>query len=418
MRPIMKTMNVHGTMTRRGRRACPMFPACAVLVWLAGCGCDDTTATRTDGDVDGGEPDSAEEAAGDPGVECLEGEECAEAEYGAWSACGDFSDDCDTTGSRTRQVTRYLYGAGCTCTPDVDRETEDCTRETEGEPCSAATNGACCGEECVNVMVDRRHCGGCGAACGPEQDCCAGGRCGTVTLYGIDGDVAVSSLYRFNPLDATETLVGSTGVAGGDWGLAYDPNRHLLYAVNGWDDVDDPQLLRVDPDTGETAVIGPTGTGGPGAEVDGGLAFDPVRERLYYIAQVDSNRIYLLDTSTGAGTLLCELPFVAENVGVAFDPVSQYLYFTGYFDGIKSTLYAMTSIQATCDMIEACPSLDPYTQNTGLAWHPVENMLYAVEDWRYNVLFKVDMADCGVTTVGTVRPSNVEGIDFGCWITP
>jgi hypothetical protein len=65
----MKAKNVHGTMTRPGMRACPMFSACTLLVRLAGCGCDDTTATHTDGDVHGGESDSAAESTGDPAVD-------------------------------------------------------------------------------------------------------------------------------------------------------------------------------------------------------------------------------------------------------------------------------------------------------------------------------------------------------------
>ncbi|RVU46831.1 hypothetical protein EA187_06770 [Lujinxingia sediminis] len=63
---------------------------------------------------------------------------CGTPEAGAWSACGGFSGTCDTTGTRSRTVTYFECGSG-TCAERVASETEACSRATQGESCGSTT---------------------------------------------------------------------------------------------------------------------------------------------------------------------------------------------------------------------------------------------------------------------------------------
>ena len=66
---------------------------------------------------------------------------CAATTYGAWSACGGFSNACDETGTRSRSVTTYSCASGA-CAPSTTTETGSCTRDTDGTTgCAATTYG-------------------------------------------------------------------------------------------------------------------------------------------------------------------------------------------------------------------------------------------------------------------------------------
>lgn len=71
------------------------------------------------------------------------------------------------------------------------------------------------------------------------------------------------SLYFYNPIGDTWSLVGALGIAVNNPGLAYDPSLDTLYAIGG------SALLSVNADNGTATTIGNHGLG----NVGGGLAF-------------------------------------------------------------------------------------------------------------------------------------------------
>jgi hypothetical protein len=91
-------------------------------------------------------------------------------------------------------------------------------------------------------------------------------------LYGVDG----SNLYTIDPATGATTLVGPTGLFNGRAGLAYDPETYVLYLNLGSAFIaggPGNALYRVNPSTGLATLVGPNGsTAGSGID---GIAFVP-----------------------------------------------------------------------------------------------------------------------------------------------
>jgi hypothetical protein len=85
-------------------------------------------------------------------------------------------------------------------------------------------------------------------------------------LYGVDE----SNLYTIDPATGATTLVGPTGLFNTQAGLAYDPETYVLYLNLG---SPNNALYRVNPSTGLATLVGPNGsTAGSGID---GIAFVP-----------------------------------------------------------------------------------------------------------------------------------------------
>ena len=87
----------------------------------------------------------------------------------------------------------------------------------------------------------------------------------TGVVYGI-GPI-MPNLYKYDPGKKEWTPVGNTGQTWDNAGLAYHPGLHMLFACSA----DTGSLLySIDPETGESKVVGDTGM-----VLEGGLAFAP-----------------------------------------------------------------------------------------------------------------------------------------------
>lgn len=99
------------------------------------------------------------------------GVSCGTTTRGAWSNCVGFSDACDTTGTRVRQVTTQTCMGG-TCQPSTTYETGSCTRTAPPAGTSCGGGRVCCGaNNCVSLTTDA-HCGACRVEC-PGSTVCA-----------------------------------------------------------------------------------------------------------------------------------------------------------------------------------------------------------------------------------------------------
>jgi hypothetical protein len=99
---------------------------------------------------------------------------CRATVTGAWGPCGGFSNACDTTGTQSRPVTTYTCGAG-TCNGATSTQSQACTR-TVANGTSCGSNSYCCSGSCV-ARNDRQHCSACGVVC-PSGTSCASHRAG------------------------------------------------------------------------------------------------------------------------------------------------------------------------------------------------------------------------------------------------
>ncbi len=115
---------------------------------------------------------------------CLSDSDCGAAVHGTWSGCGGFGGTCDTSGTKTRDVTTYTCDAG-TCTPSTTTESQSCTRVTNGSSCGDASYGAwstceypdTCAEAGTHMRTRTDYVcmgGSCVSQLAAETDSCAG----------------------------------------------------------------------------------------------------------------------------------------------------------------------------------------------------------------------------------------------------
>jgi hypothetical protein len=118
------------------------------------------------------------------------------------------------------------------------------------------------------------------------------------TWYGtaIHDPGGLSELRILDPFTGASTLVGPTGV-GPISGLAYDKANRTMYAIAGGPGPAD--LYTIDLDTGTVAVVGSTGIQA------GSLEFGP-DGRLYAggTGSASAGNLYVIDPATGASTLV------------------------------------------------------------------------------------------------------------------
>ncbi|MFT5356777.1 MAG: hypothetical protein ACI9KE_004003 [Polyangiales bacterium] len=98
---------------------------------------------------------------------------CGEVSHSDWSACSGFTGTCGNEGQRTRNATHLECQSGA-CAPRGDTENEACSRNTNGNGCSATTcgeYGACGG------FADRCDLGGTQSRTCTDHEC-GGGSCG------------------------------------------------------------------------------------------------------------------------------------------------------------------------------------------------------------------------------------------------
>ena len=130
------------------------------------------------------------------------GVQCQEPDYGDWSECGGFADECALEGTRTRTVTYFECASDDSCSPREEVETGSCTRDTTGESCGEgvtygdwtsceyATECALNGERTRSVVTRTCAGGSCEAVTTTETDTSAcvretaGESCGEGVTYG------------------------------------------------------------------------------------------------------------------------------------------------------------------------------------------------------------------------------------------
>jgi len=120
------------------------------------------------------------------------------------------------------------------------------------------------------------------------------------TLYASSTTCVVSTLYTVDPGSGATTPVGP--ISNGDCIIDISINAAgELYGVDIVNDV----LVQIDPATGAGTVIGSTGVAANYAQ---GMDFDEVSGILYWAAYTAQSELRILDTMTGASTLVGAFP--------------------------------------------------------------------------------------------------------------
>lgn len=144
----------------------------------------------------------------------------------------------------------------------------------------------------------------------------------TGKLYVIDifalGRAA--TLFELDPATGGRTRIGETGLGAGlafVFSLARDPASGMLYTVDVNDD-----LWRVDPNTALAELVGPLSASPTEFSNVQGLSFSPLDGLLYGINPPGNGpvQVVTIDTTTGASSLVSELPLGFTGGSLAFKP--------------------------------------------------------------------------------------------------
>lgn len=131
------------------------------------------------------------------------------------------------------------------------------------------------------------------------------------TLYGLTTDINTSHLVTVDPDTGAVTDLGSlSGLAGGI-DLAYNTDDDMIYIV----DLVTDSLFRVDPDTLVTTSVGALGVAPNYAQ---GMDYEEESGVLYWAAYTSVGELRIIDTTTGASSLVGAFPGGAEVDCLAF----------------------------------------------------------------------------------------------------
>ena len=130
-------------------------------------------------------------------------------------------------------------------------------------------------------------------------------------MYGIAGDCATSYLVTVDITSGATTNIGSIPGVGCGIDLAYNTNDDMIYVV----DLLTSSLFRVDPVTAAATLVGFLGVSPNYAQ---GMDFEEESGVLYWAAYTTTGELRVIDTTTGASTLIGAFPGGAQVDCLAF----------------------------------------------------------------------------------------------------
>jgi hypothetical protein len=223
-------------------------------------------------------------------------------------------------------------------------------------------------------------------------------------LYlGVDPSGNLLTVSRVN---ASSGTVGNTGIPGPVDGLAYDRGRRLFYAsehISGGPD----RLYRIDRSSGAATLIGTI----VGAQDASGLAFDPDTDTLWGIDQ-GSGQMYTIDLTTAAATPVGV--YLNPNVGgIDFDPASRTLY--GLEDhptlGTRLIKLDLATMQPTVIGVLGTG----ITDCDGLAYCTDDGYLYTVDQGTHTA-YRIAPSSGLATAIGPAGTSAGSGYGMACGV--
>ena len=131
------------------------------------------------------------------------------------------------------------------------------------------------------------------------------------TLYGLTTDISTSHLVTVNPDTGAVTDLGALSGLSGGIDLAYNTDDDMIYIV----DLATASLFRVDPTTVTVTLVGSLGASPNYAQ---GMDFEEESGVLYWAAYTTTGELRIIDTTTGASSLVGGFPDGAEVDSLAF----------------------------------------------------------------------------------------------------
>jgi hypothetical protein len=160
------------------------------------------------------------------------------------------------------------------------------------------------------------------------------------TMYGLVTDCSASSLVTVDIATGATTNLGDLAGVGCGIDLAYNTNDDMIYIVELLTD----SLYKVDPATMTVTLVGSLGVGANYAQ---GMDYEEDSGVLYWAAYTTSGELRIIDTTTGASTLVGAFPGGAEVDSFAFATGGQSDVPWLSEDPISGTVPAAGSVDVT-----------------------------------------------------------------------
>jgi hypothetical protein len=134
------------------------------------------------------------------------------------------------------------------------------------------------------------------------------------TMYGLTSTCSVSYLVTVDVTTGQTTSIGSLSGVGCGIDLAFNTNDGMIYTV----DLITDNVYKIDPETAQVTLVGPTGISANYAQ---GMDYEEESGVLYWAAfnySTNVGELRIIDTTTGASTLIGMFPGGAETDCLAF----------------------------------------------------------------------------------------------------
>jgi hypothetical protein len=232
-------------------------------------------------------------------------------------------------------------------------------------------------------------------------------------LYATRNADPEGALYILSKTNAPPSRVGSFGITGAIFDLAYDSEHDILYASGSPPGIFNNSLYTIDRGTGAAHLIGPFGL--PHMY---GLAYNPLDGVLYGATPTHERRpgsvLYRIDTNSGNATLVGSIgdfyPGTFLGItGLAFSPADGALY--GCLSGSEYLGGIVRIDTATGEgtlLFEGQPLMD-------LAFDPETGTLFGIDNGvglYPDGLYTIDLATGTTSLVGSPGLVSPQGLAF------
>ena len=218
------------------------------------------------------------------------------------------------------------------------------------------------------------------------------------SLYDVDLATGVAS----NPRN-----LGVTSVVG----ITFGPGG-TVYGLMTFAGTYPNSLVRIDPATGNTTQIGPTGFS---SVFEGDIAYDPVSGRLYGLTDItgtgpDPRNLFTLNPATGAATVVGDIAATGDPSAMAFSPEGALYVLDNVDGGPPDRLYRVDPATGV-----AISGVDLSTRlgfTGGMAFDPATRNLYVADGGTEgtNALYSVDPSTGVMTRIGGLGPLAPRGL--------
>jgi len=223
-------------------------------------------------------------------------------------------------------------------------------------------------------------------------------------------DLEFGRLYDVDPATGATSNPRSTGIPLLT-GIAYSP-AGVLYGISNRDAVVNPNsLFRIDPVTGASTLVGPTGLR---AIVEGDLAFNPATGVLYGVTNVETaaREMFTINPATGAATIVGPVSASAN-----IDPSALEFLPDGRLVTIDSLNDRLLTVDpATAAIVSSVPLSSPLGVVAGLALDPSTGVLYAADGGIDGTrsLYRLDATTGQLTLIGPTpgAPFGLSSLEF------